>query len=722
MYKHLHKMAKNTRKKMKKIYSKKMLKSNKKNNNKYTRRPHQTRKKVFRGGAFTPVTVDELNTGKYKLVKDIIGSCQDIRGEQKLRTQIIEGKTSINSIKHDGLDYYINYDNTGRIADIYSQNPLKRNTTQVAIVPIVPNNCSPANNIINGGAPDDGEPLQNQPLNQSGGVIRQIQGSQGKSKSLVFKDRPVSLIETEHINDGNIKTLIRQFNTKQPATIRPPADRRSQLVNTIRQPQPHPQGEQSVQSDDTIEKLKQTISIASGMSDDAAAAAANLTNLAIAVGAHTKEADTKDGDDVIDDDDVTDVDAALLADSVDNSVNLDAAAADAAAADAVSIAVRSNADAEDAKTIDDAAKSIDAIKKTTPQVPPDDLTMGLTPSPSPSPPKELTIEQLDALNARLRSKPPPTIDPTFLFDEIDKFLLRLSSDDAFAASVWLARIIKDNIALPGSSSKKIEDLFLFRLSTFPSGEETIYDKETGQTFVYPAELIVRCGLNRKLKAIYALSRNSDIVSDTIKISKNLVVADGYLDWTWRLVEIYKLEDGEKWRSRNKKHMMMEKQKSFPMTEDTPDPSPLTINAKKTLIQFVVYRDDWHIRHLPVPLLGLLRSQKGQKENYYAERFGLNVDQNQFMYGIRALNAILFSRQYRGGGPSPHSIAKDVKDILWKWVHRKELEEKKQIPSGPVWGDQYHTLPLRTAGYSGGSKTAKMRKSRSNKRNTTRTRS
>jgi hypothetical protein len=228
-------MAKNTRKKMKKMYSKKMLKSNKKNNNKYTRRPHQTRKKVFRGGGLGfPISLADLSSSSkknIKLCKAILdnGPFETIRGEKIIRDEIvkkIKNSISINSTQRDpqsvllingGVYYYITFNSRSEITDIYIKNPGSDLKTQVAIVPDG-TNCLPANKIINGGAPGDGATLPN----QSDGVIREIQGSRGQSKSRVFKGRPVSVIEPKHINDGNVEALIRQFNTKQPATIRPP--------------------------------------------------------------------------------------------------------------------------------------------------------------------------------------------------------------------------------------------------------------------------------------------------------------------------------------------------------------------------------------------------------------------------------------------------------------------------------------------------------------------
>jgi hypothetical protein len=705
-------MAKNTRKKMKKMYSKKMLKSNKKNNNKYTRRPHQTRKKVFRGGGLGfPISLDKLNTGKYKLVKDFLGSYQGIWGELKLRKKIIEGNTSIKP-HDDGLNYNITY-NGGRITDIFSQNPHTRFTTPVAIVP-VDTICSPASNQQNGGAPDDGVTLQNQPQNQSVGV-----GSTRLNKLL---NRPLILMGTNshsespppqpNVNEETVKELIQRL---QPEFIR--GSTRNHLVGAIRK-------NEKIDASPTA-ATPAAAAAAPAPTDAAPAAPAvdddalllekleNVTSLPDPSPANydilTSLSDTFDVESI-----------SVRKYDMDHNMEPDVDPADDAAA-AADAAIPADAAPIEWKPLEQAAVSIDDM--TLPAV----ISESKIPS-APSQPKEFTIEELDALNARLRSKLPPTIDPTFLFGEIAKFKARLLVDEKFAATVWLARIIKDNIALPGSSSKHIEDLFVFRLSTFPSGEKPIYDEETNQTFVYPAVLIVRCRLDRIPRAIYMFDKYSEFVTHTIKISKIYGVKNGQHDWTWRLVNIYKLEDGEKWRSRNEKHMKEQKteinKQPFPMVEGQPKapPSPLNIEAKKTLIQFVVYRDDSQIRHLPNPLLGLLRSEKYQIDNYYATRFGLNLNENPIMYGIRALNAIAFSNHR--GFQYESSIAKEVKSILWEWYHRKELKEKKQIPSGPVWGDQYHTFPLRTAGagYSGGSKTAKFRKSRSNKRTIKRSRS
>ena len=729
MYKHLHKMAKNTRKKMKKIYSKKMKKSNKKNNNKYTRRPHQTRKKVFRGGGLGfPISLDELNTGKYKykLVKDFQGSCQDIFGWNKLITQIIkEKKTSITQ-HSDGLDYYIKYDNTGRIADIFSQNPHTRITTQVAIVPIVPKKCSPANNIINGGADGDKDTLQKQQRNQSGGVIGNIRLNKLLNRPNIpmgvnsGKESPPPQPNVNENLDPNVKELIRRL---QPEFIR--GSTQNPLVGAIRKNDPSPAAAAAADSPDDVapaaaaaapaddvdndalllEKLKNVTSV----SDLSPANVAILTSLSDTFDVNYDDNHNKEHDDV---------------DPADD------AAADADAADA---AIPADVAPIEWKPLQQAAVSIDAmtlpasINKSQDD---DDLDMGLT-----NPPvlqsqlsEPLTIEKLDELNARLRNKLPPTIDPTFLFDEIDKFQASLLADEKFAESVWLARIIKDNTGSIGSSSKNIEDLFVFRLSSFPSGEETIFDEETKQHFVYPAALLVRCRLDRVIRGVYVVDKNSKIESNIISISETTAIKDGWDIYTLRLVNIYKLEDGKKWRSRNDNHIKAQQFASqhdkIPFTDQPQaQPSPLKIEAKKTFIQFIVYRDNWHVRPLPNQFLGFFRSEKYQVDGYYVKRFGLVVIERPIMYGLRALNAIALTnhRGYHTSG----SVLKEVKDLLWGWLHRKELK-KRQIPSGPVWGDlkQWNTYPLRVAGagYSGGSKTAKMRKSRSNKRTIKRSRS
>ena len=306
-----------------------------------------------------------------------------------------------------------------------------------------------------------------------------------------------------------------------------------------------------------------------------------------------------------------------------------------------------------------------------------------------------------ALNARMRYTIPPTIPPAILFEKIAEFQKKLLQSEDFAKLVWVTRIVKDEIVGPGSSKSQLNDLYCMEITI--DGEPAYVDTTDGKKYHFPASLLVRCGLDRKIRGIYIISSGSSFADNDsgIPITKNVTyVFNPYDIHTIRMLNIYKLEDFETWNSRNEKNKKEQQKHKRGIDQSSQSQTDLPVSVKvivkRTLVQFIIYNDGKYFgRQLSPSLLALFQREKQPVDRedsihtYYSTRFLLQVDPNNSKFAYRAVNTSFGNHRKLS---TSTSLVRDFSEIVRDAYNREQLKRPK-IPNAPVWGDlgQYNTL-------------------------------